>query len=254
MQHKWLSILFVVIAILAIVAQPAAAVSTTVVISEFRTRGPGVAPDFLTADDQFIELYNLSPVAVDIHGYSINTWDPVNDVWLGIAQIADSIDPDLPIMLQPFGHYLIVNGSGYSGATDPDAGFFAPIPADAVGIALIGADGLTVVDAVATIGGVNPYQEGGILTPMASDIDQSYERLPATVNLGHINTADTDDNSADFIFNNGSSNPESQTAGSPTAVTLRDLTAQAQSPATWLWPVALLIVLGGALIVSRRRA
>ena len=38
----------------------------------------------------------------------------------------------------------------------------------------------------------------------------------------------------------------------PTAVTLRDLTAQAQSPALWL-PAALLIVLSGALFVSRRR-
>jgi len=252
MQHKWLSILLVVIAILAIVAQPAAAVSTTVVISEFRTRGPGVVGDQSdSADDQFIELYNLSPVSVNITDYTINTWDAVNGESIGIAQLGSGG----PVILGPYEHYLIVNGFGYSGGTAADDGFFAPIPADAVGLALIAANGTTVVDAVSTTGAAPAaYREGTALAPMTLNNDQSWERLPATVNLGHINTADTDDNSADFTFNNGSSNPESQTAGSPTAVTLRDLTAQAQSPATWLWPVALLIVLSGALIVSRRRA
>ena len=91
---------------------------------------------------------------------------------------------------------------------------------------------------------------------MTLDNDQSYERLPATPgiapNNGHINTEDNDDNSTDFTFNAASSNPESQVAGSPTAVVLRDLRVQAQSPAVWL-PVALLVVLGGALLISRRR-
>lgn len=258
MQRKWFSILLVFAAILAITAQPAVADSTTVVISEFRTRGLGLIGDQTDAvEDQFVELYNLSTSAVDIHGFSINTWDAVNLEWVGLAQIADSGDPDLPIMLQPYQHYLIVNGTGYSSATAPDAAFYAPIPADAVGIALIAADGTTVIDAVSTTGAAPAgYGEGTALAPMTLDIDQSYERLPGTAgiapNNGHINTTDTDNNATNFTYNNGSSNPESQVAGSPTAVTLRDLTAQAQAPALWL-PAALLIVLSGALFVSRRR-
>lgn len=40
----------------------------------------------------------------------------------------------------------------------------------------------------------------------------------------------------------------------PNAVTLRDFSAQAQPPTVWLWPVAVLIVLGGAWVMLRRRA
>jgi hypothetical protein len=39
----------------------------------------------------------------------------------------------------------------------------------------------------------------------------------------------------------------------PTAVTLRDFSAQAQPPAAWLLPVALVVVLSGAMIMLRRR-
>jgi hypothetical protein len=39
----------------------------------------------------------------------------------------------------------------------------------------------------------------------------------------------------------------------PTAVTLRDFSAQAQPPATWLWPITLVVVLSGAMIMLRRR-
>lgn len=254
MQSKWLSILLVVAAILVIAVQPAAAVSTTVVISEFRTRGPGLIGDGSdAADDQFIELYNLSPVSVDITGYIINTWDATYGDMTGIAQLGSGG----PVILGPYEHYLIVNGFGYSGGTAPDDSFFLPILADAVGIALVAADGTTVVDAVSTTSDVgNPYFEGTSLAAMTLDNDQSYERLPATPgiapNNGHINTEDTDDNSADFTFNAVSSNPESQAEGSPTAVVLRDLRVQAQSPAVWL-PVAVLLVLGGTLLVSRRR-
>src|SRR5512132_2805917 len=47
-------------------APPARAVSATVVISEFRVRGPN------GGNDEFIELYNLSAAAVDIGGWKVN--------------------------------------------------------------------------------------------------------------------------------------------------------------------------------------
>lgn len=259
MQSKWLSILLVVAAILAIAVLPAAAApSTTVVISEFRTRGPGVAGDGSDAVyDQFVEIYNLSATSVNISGYYVNVWglttdpetgDPVYAVY-NVAQIGEGV------VLLPYEHYLLVNGFGYSGGTAPDDGLYYPILTDDVGIALIAADGTTVVDAVSTTSNVgNPYFEGTSLAAMTLDINQSYERLPNSTSVagGHIDSQDSDNNSADFVYNNGSSNPESQAAGSPTAVVLRDLRVQAQSPVVWL-PVVVLIVLGGALLVSRRR-
>jgi hypothetical protein len=244
MKRNWFSIFLVVVAILAVVAQPAAAISNTVVISEFRTRGLG------GVDDQFIELYNLSNSPVDITGYYINAWDPTIGFEYSVAQVNGTV------ILQPYQHYLFVNGGGYSGSTAEDDSFLIPLFDNAVGIALFDSGDLRV-DAVSTTGDAgNPYFEGTPLAPMSVDINQSYERLPGTISGagGHINTNDSDNNSADFAPNVGSSNPESQVAGSPTAVTLRDLTAQAQPAAAWLWPLALVVALGGALIVSRRRA
>src|SRR5437867_153573 len=48
------------------VGQPAAAVSTTIVISELRVRGPN------GGNDEFIELYNLSSGSQAIGGWKIN--------------------------------------------------------------------------------------------------------------------------------------------------------------------------------------
>ena len=267
MQRKWFSVLLVVFAILVVAAQPVAAdPSVTVVISEFRTRGTGNGPTPEPENDQFIELYNLSASSVVLDNYCIYGWDDVTTSPWPIAQIPTGVT------LLPYQHYLVVNGgfelgAGYSGAAEPDESFIFPMFSNGVGLALLAPDGNgdcddivgTVIDAVSTTA-LAPamYQEGAVLAPMTLDIDQSYERMPATAGLppndGHINTEDSDDNLADFTYNNGSSNPESLAASSPTTVTLRDLTAQAQSPTVWLWPVALLIVLSGALIVSRRRA
>lgn len=243
MKRNWFSILLVVIAILAVAALPAAAISSTVVISEFRTRGTG------GADDQFIELYNLSNSPVDISGYYINAWDATVGFEYNIAQVQGTV------VLQPYQHYLFVNDIGYSGLTLKDDSFLIPLFDNAVGIALFDTTD-AVVDAVSTTSdGSNPYFEGAALAPMTADNNQSYERLPGTTSGagGHINTTDSDVNTADFDLNVASSNPESLAAGSPTAVTLRDLTAQAQPTAAWLWPLALIVALGGALAIARRR-
>ncbi len=275
MQRKWFSLVFSIVlaavAILAVVAQPVAADSTTVVISEFRTRGTGsIGPggDLIPEpeNDQFIELYNLSAGSVVLDNYCIYGWDDVTSMAWPIAQIPTGVT------LLPYEHYLVVNGgnepgAGYSGTADPDENFIFPMFSNGVGLALLAPNvngdcddtvGI-VIDSVSTTASAPAmYREGTVLDPMASDIDQSYERLPGipgiAPNNGHINTEDSDDNSADFIYNNGSSNPESQAASSPTAITLQDFSAQAQPAAAWLWPLALVVVLGGALIVSRRRA
>src|SRR5687767_11625272 len=57
--------LFLLTALWAPLATSVSAVSTTIVISEFRTRGPN------GGNDEFIELHNVSNDAVNIGGWKI---------------------------------------------------------------------------------------------------------------------------------------------------------------------------------------
>src|SRR5436309_15827640 len=82
----------------------AEAASSTVVISEFRTRGP------LGGNDEFIELYNPSPTPQAIGGFQI----------LGSSNTAPTgVRATIPVgtTLAAGCHYLIVNtaANGYSG-------------------------------------------------------------------------------------------------------------------------------------------
>jgi uncharacterized protein len=63
-----MSLRIAMLAVLAslLAAAPAAAQSSTIVISEFRTRGPN------GGNDEFIELRNRSAAPVDIGGYRVN--------------------------------------------------------------------------------------------------------------------------------------------------------------------------------------
>src|SRR5215216_1645917 len=87
------------------------AVSTNVVISEFRTRGPN------GGSDEFIELYNLSGAPVAIGGWKIRGSN-------NAAGIADRAVITAGAVIQPGCHYLIVNsslsGGPYSGAVPGD--------------------------------------------------------------------------------------------------------------------------------------
>src|SRR5215217_5948628 len=74
------------------------AVSTNVVISEFRVRGPNGAAD------EFVELYNLSGAPVAIGGWKIRGSN-------NAAGIADRAVITAGAVIQPGCHYLIVNSS-----------------------------------------------------------------------------------------------------------------------------------------------
>ena len=78
----------------------------SLLISEFRLQGPVPSvpvPGNLNGEiDEYIELYNASNSVVDISGY-------VLDTSVGFSLV---IPPGAS--LQPFGHYLIANNSGYS--------------------------------------------------------------------------------------------------------------------------------------------
>jgi endonuclease G len=181
---------FVVFAVLAFIiflsfSSRVQAVSTNVVISEFRVRGPN------GGNDEFIELYNLSGAPVAIGGWNVRGSNNAAGVSIRATVTAGTT-------LQPGCHYLLTNAaaSGYSGAIVGDQTYTVGITDDG-GIALTLPDG-TIVDAVGMSTG-SAYKEGTVLPSLgattASNLNRGYERKPG----GAAGSGtDTDNNLADF--------------------------------------------------------
>ena len=163
--------------------------STTVVISEFRSRGAaGTA-------DEFVELYNLSSAPVDISGYTLQ--------YSSSGGSTPGVRATVPanVTLPAGQHYLLTANAGPLTAQG-DANFDAFI-ADNGGVGLFDAAG-NRVDAVGLAPGTQ-LKEGTALATFPTDNDaanRSYERLPLTVN-----NQDTQNNAADFQLT--TSNPQS---------------------------------------------
>src|SRR5215510_6617240 len=158
------------------------AVSTNVVISEFRVRGPN------GGNDEFIELYNLSGAPVAIGGWKIRGSN-------NTAGVSDRATITAGTTLQPGCHYLLTNSaaSGYSGTVAGDQTYTTGITDDG-GIALTLSDN-TIVDQVGMSTG-SAYKEGTVLASLGtSNLNRSYERKPG----GAAGSGtDTDNNATDF--------------------------------------------------------
>ncbi|OQW75225.1 MAG: hypothetical protein BVN35_08975 [Proteobacteria bacterium ST_bin11] len=165
------------------------AVSTDIVISEFRTRGPS------GGNDEFIELYNLSNSPVDISGWKINGSSSA-----GVTGTRATIGAST--VLNPGCRFLATNSaaSGYSGGVVGNLTYATGI-ADNGGLAILNASNV-VIDAVG-MAAASAYKEGTILGQTTSNANQSQERKV----LGQ-NRQDTDDNANDFSLNSASSNPQ----------------------------------------------
>jgi hypothetical protein len=162
---------------------PALAVSTSVVISEFRTRGPN------GGSDEFIELYNPSMSPVTIGGWKIKGSNSSGFVSTRATIPAGTI-------LNPGCHYLLTNsstsGGPYSGSVPGDQTYTTGAVDDG-GLALTLPDD-SIVDQVG-IGPGSAFQEGSTLSPLTTNVDRGYERRPGGI-LG--SGTDTDDNASDF--------------------------------------------------------
>lgn len=168
-------------AALAAVAQPtgAPAVSTSVVISEFRTNGPA------GASDEFIELYNLTGSAINIGGWRINGSNNAGGTTTRLTVITGTILP-------AYGHFLATNSTGYSGGTTADQSYGVGITDDG-GIGLLDQNGV-IIDQVGMSAG-SAYGEGTRLGILGGNQNRSYERKPG----GSSGSGqDTDNNSSDF--------------------------------------------------------
>jgi DNA/RNA endonuclease G (NUC1) len=160
----------------------AEAASTTVVISEFRVRGPS------GGNDEFIELYNLTNSAIDISGWKINGSN-------NAATTSTRLTINAGTTIPAHGHFLAVNNaaSGYSGAVAGNQTYNTGVTDDG-GIALLNASN-TVIDQVGMSTG-SAYKEGTVLASFGStNANKCYERKPGD---GSGSTQDTDNNTADF--------------------------------------------------------
>src|SRR6185312_17052311 len=100
------------VAVLGIVFVPSAAqaASTTIVVSEFRTRGPN------GSNDEFVEIFNVSNSTIALNGYTLRMSDSSGNT---------SVLVTLPTFgLLPHRFYLFANvgSQGYSGTTNPNLG------------------------------------------------------------------------------------------------------------------------------------
>ncbi len=127
----------------------AQAISTNIVISEFRVRGPS------GGNDEFIELYNLSGAPVAIGGWNIRGSNNTAGVSIRATITAGTV-------IQPGCHYLLTNAAagGYSGAVPGNQTYTVGITDDG-GIALTLPDA-TIVDAVGMSNG-SAFKEGTVL-------------------------------------------------------------------------------------------
>jgi uncharacterized protein len=184
--------------------QSARAVSTTVVISEFRVRGPN------GGSDEFVELYNLASSPVDISGWKLNGSNNAGAVSVRATVPSGKVIPAR-------GYYLFTNsstsGGPYSGAVAGDQTYTTGITDDG-GIAITLPDD-TIIDQAGLSSG-SAYKEGSPLASLgSSDLDRSYERRPGgAAGSGQ----DSDNNAADFqlITPSDPQNTSSPPSGSPT--------------------------------------
>jgi hypothetical protein len=191
----------------------APAVSTTVVISEFRTNGPN------GGSDEFVELYNLSDSPVSIGGWLVRGSN-------SSAGTTTRATITAGVVLGAYRHYLLTNrstsGGPYSGSVVGDQTYSTGIT-DTGGIALI--DGTTVVDQVGMSTG-SAYKEGTVLAPLLGNLNQSYERKPGGVGGSG---QDTDDNASDFQVR-APSDPQNLTSGTVSVVSLTGIGLELSSP------------------------
>jgi DNA/RNA endonuclease G (NUC1) len=208
---------------LARVIPSAHAASNSVVISEFRTRGPS------GGNDEFVELYNLSGSSVNIGGWKINASNGSGVTGTRVTITAGTTIPS-------HGHFLAVNNAsgGYSGSVTGNQTYSTGITDDG-GVALLDTNNAIIDQAGMSAG--SAYKETSQLSPqLTTNVDRCFERKPGGASGS---TQDTDNNPVDFQLispcapqnlastptpNGGSTNPTGTGLANPSSVAPTDTT------------------------------
>ncbi len=172
-----------------ITVEPAAG---QILISEFRTRGPG------GATDEFIEIYNPTTATVTIGGLVIRSSNNAGTLTTRATITAGTT-------LGPGCHYLFAPTT-LTGVT-ADQTFTNGITDDG-GVAITRSDLATIIDGAGMSSG-SAYKEGKPLAPLTGTTNQSYERKPGGASG---NGTDTNNNASDFVLNVNTSNPQNSSS------------------------------------------
>lgn len=168
-------------------AAPLEQVSTTVVISEFRTRGPASPGDATGDNNEFIEIYNLTGFPIDIGGWTVRTYSSVTVTETTLVTFPTGTN------LSANTHRLIVNAAAEARLVSAAESTYTGLITDNAGIGLFDGSG-TRIDSVSLSSANVDYLEGTPLAPMSPLTDQSYQRS------GTGGSTDTGDNFADFAL------------------------------------------------------
>ncbi|OQY30813.1 MAG: hypothetical protein B6I38_06815 [Anaerolineaceae bacterium 4572_5.1] len=156
-----------------------AAAPGDVVISEFRTTGPG------GGYDEFVELFNRTNETIPI-----GNWQIKKSSGCGGASATPLVTIDAGVSLAPGQYYLIGKKPEYTGTVDQEYTSSSSI-ADDGGVALL--DDVGAIIDQAGMCSTTAYLEGDPLAPLSGSSDRSYQR-------GDNGCTDTDDNNADFVL------------------------------------------------------
>lgn len=215
-----LSLTLIACAAIFLFVTPGRTADSSLIISEFRLRGPN------GANDEFVEIYNNTDAAHVVtasdgsSGYGVFGSDGVMRFFIPNGTV-----------IPARGHYLGANSVAYSLSNYPagnsttaiaDATWTTDIP-DNSGIALFTSTSTPVLanrlDAVGSSSVANTlYREGLGLPPLvAFSIDYSFVRRVPILGGNAGLPEDTNDNSADFIFvdTNGTNASAGQRLGAP---------------------------------------
>ncbi len=189
---------FSVLAILALMmsalpAQSAQAVSTSIVISQVYGGGGNSGA---TYKNDFIELYNLGSISVDVTGWSVQYASAAGSSWL---------KTNLSGIIEPGKYYLVQEAAGAGGTVSlptPNASGSIAMSATAGKVALV--NNSTVLTGTCPTGLVDFVGFGP--TANCSETSPTAVLSNTTAALRKLNgTQDTDNNSADFTV--GAPNP-----------------------------------------------
>jgi hypothetical protein len=202
-------------AVVAVDLTGTGSISTPLLISELRFRGPS------GGNDEFVEIYNNTDAAIDISGYTLHGSNNA-----GTNSTRATVAPDT--ILAARSHYLFVNtgAAGYSGTTPGNTSYSSGITDDG-GVAIVDSHGV-IVDQVGLSSG-SLYKEGATLTSLGTtNADHSYERKPGGAALS---LQDSDDNATDFQVATPSTPQSIVLSATPASIdfgSIAQLTSQSQ--------------------------
>ena len=156
-------------------------VGHTILISEFRFRGPA------GANDEFVEIYNNGALPIDISGYLLRGSNNAGTVTTR-ATIGAGVS------LPAYAHFLFVNAAASPAVVALANQTYGTGFTDDGGVAIARGDG-TILDQVGLSAG-SAFREGTPLASLgASNLDRGYERKPGGAGGS---TIDAGDNISDF--------------------------------------------------------